>query len=213
MLEQTEDTKLNSNLLIISTMTLKKLTTNERLTLLIAIAALAVSITTAYLDNRIDNKLEARVVDADIMPGTKPPFNRDTAIVSVAYSNLGNRQAVLLLPWYQMADTPTMAHGSVNWLFHNEQHFPIQLQPHESRLIKLKIPLSDIMLNPVKPHRSKSFDTVYTAFLRLEYIALDSDLRADSAFSKFDIEMITTKDDIRSIMLSKDPVQPTKIFK
>ncbi|MDB5117682.1 MAG: hypothetical protein JWQ79_3174 [Mucilaginibacter sp.] len=190
----------------------KKLTTNEWITLLLSSMALIVAIASAYLEHRVENKLEARVVDANVTVGTKPPFDRDTALVSVAYSNTGNRQAILLLPWYQLADTPAIKHGTVNWTFRNEEIFPIQLQPHESRLIKLKIPLSDIMLNPVKPKRSKSMDTVYTTYLRLEYVAMDSNLQADSAFSDFDIELITSKKNIRSIMMRKDPIQPTLVF-
>jgi hypothetical protein len=193
-------------------MTRKPLTTNEWITITISSFALIISFLTLYLDNRVENKLEARVIDANVNLDTKNGYNRDTAIISVAYSNVGNRQAVLLLPWYQQADTPAMAHGSNNWEFSNKEQFPIQLQPHESRLVQLKIPLSDIMLNPVKPHRTKSFDTVYTSYLRLEFVALNSYLKADSAFSDFDIELINNKKDFKSILMNKDPIHPTVIF-
>ena len=84
-----------------------------------------------------------------------------------------------------------MAHGSNDLQFANKDQFPIQLQPHESKLVQLKIPLNDVVLNLIKPHRSKSFDTVTTSYLRLEYVALDANLKADSAFSEFDIDPLT----------------------
>jgi len=192
-----------------------KLSTNQWITTIISVFALLFSARALYFEEHVDNSVVARVVDADLnWSQTKAPFTHDTAVISVAYSNLGNRQAVILTPWFQQSDTTVKSSKNIEeWMITNEYQFPFQMQPHESRLIKMKIPLSSLTWPAIKPHRDKFGDTTYKSYLSLRYIGLDSYLHSDSSYSNFDIEVIFTKKEIRDIKMSADPISPTNVFK
>jgi hypothetical protein len=103
--------------------------------------------------------------------------------------------------------------ASGGW-FHNYYDFPIILQPHESKLIDLKLSLKDINSNLTKFYLV-SGDTAYQTFCKIEFAALDSKARKHRVSTGYQINLNTT-DKMVSLCFDStgngNEFTPTQIF-
>src|SRR5438128_12531483 len=91
----------------------KTITSIEYITITISIFAFITSLISFYFSNiRIEDDLQARIVDVDELRNMKDYLSKDTAVIQVSYINAGNRQAIVLRPTYQLADTINAYNGA-----------------------------------------------------------------------------------------------------
>src|SRR4051812_30260992 len=84
----------------------KAFTSKDYVTIGISIFALVTSLTAFYFSNiRIEDNFQARIVDVDEIRNVKDIVAKDTAIIQVAFVNVGNREAIVLRPTFQLTDT------------------------------------------------------------------------------------------------------------
>ncbi len=178
-------------------------TAKDALTIGLTLIAITISILSFYYSNvRVEDCLQARIVDSDIIYGDSA--SEDTAVIEVAFMNIGNRQAIVLRPWCQLADTNNTYNGAWGAEFDNSRDFPFVLQPRELRLAKLKLSLSSINLNLGKIEFTSKGDTIYHSFCAIQYYALDSKAVTHDIFSNFETQIYTRKNGINGIMSTKE---------
>lgn len=149
-------------------------TTKDYLSLIFSVIALIFSGLNFYYSNlKIDDNLQARFYIAYL----EPPLNDsvETGLVQVALFNMGNRQAIFVNSVFEFA--PSLDDSAKYILandFDNSKDFPIVLQPHEVKMINLKVSFKkngEIILNDFGRKTIISFKE---ASLKIRLIALDS---------------------------------------
>lgn len=148
-----------------------------------SMVALTVSVASFYFTNfRIDNKLQARVAEITLDTSSEPSTNPEVyVVVRVAFTNAGNRPAIVLSAMYQFSDRPNMDHWALGgWCITAKETFPLLIQPHDIRLVDLKIPARDMIANfdsgvPVTTPISSDSDQESQFFYALQFKSLDSE--------------------------------------
>lgn len=167
----------------------------DYVTIFLSIIAVIISTINVYYSQiRVKDNLQARVIDVDMTS------KRDTAIIQLAYVNSRNRQAIILSTWYALADTNALDNGAGGSKFDNYEDFPFVMQPHEMKIIDLKLSLTNINLN-----RGKIIDNIqgkvnYQKFCALHLYALDSKAVNHNELTDFVVQIITDTTEIRSIL-------------
>lgn len=139
------------------------------ITITLSVAAFVLSLLNFYFTNyRIHDSVSARAIDID----TKYYDNYINLNIKVLFTNSGNRQSMLKVPSFQVADTLKPRKGTWSNLVRvvNENAFPIILQPHEMKIVDLEIPLSEIINRPGK----KSHGGIDNYKLAIIYFSIDS---------------------------------------
>ena len=167
----------------------------DYITISISIIALTLSLINFYYSQiRINDNLQARIIDVDMTA------QRDTAIIQLAYVNSGNRQAIILNPFYALADTASFDNGAAGSKFENYSDFPFILEANEMKIINLKLSLANINLNGGKIIDTIDGKTNYQKFCALHLYALDSKAVNHDETTDFAVQIITDTTEIRSIL-------------
>lgn len=162
----------------------------DKFTIILSLAALAISATSFYFSNvRVEDNLQARVTNTDIIRSISDTTKCDTAVVGVAFVNGGNRQAIILSPLYQTADTTAN--------FSNSKSFPIILQPHEMKIVELKLSAQSLTLKPGKTSLENPSQHEY--HLSIEFFSLDSEAKNHDVWGEFDVRIYMKGKEIWSI--------------
>lgn len=178
----------------------KPFTSKDYVTIGISIFALITSLASFYFSNiRVEDNLQARLVDVDILRNVNASLSQDTAIIKVAFINAGNRQAIVLRPTFQLADTTNAYNGASGGKLNESNSFPIILQPHEMKLIDLKISADEINLYPGKIIDSSKGKT-YQTFCQIQFFGLDSKGVTHQENGDFSVEIIMSNKTISSIL-------------
>lgn len=161
------------------------LTFKEIIAISLSIAAFILSIVNFYYANyKVNDNLTARVIDIKSK-------STDTLSVNVIFINKGNRQAVILKPLFQIADSINPRKGT--WkdvvTIRNENNFPFVIQPHEMKIINIEFATIDVVKRPGKV--SKDDKTINDYKLGLIYFSLDSEAKQHIAWSDFNISIST----------------------
>jgi hypothetical protein len=168
------------------------------LSIILSLAAFALSITSFYFVNyKVEDNLQARVTNTDFIRSPTKSNGCDTAIVQVAFVNGGNRQAIVLAPWFQLADTTNSYNGAWGGDFDNRSSFPIILQPHEMKLVDLKLSARLLTLNPSRI--SKENPSMYEYYLAVEYFSLDSKAKKHDVWGEFNVHIFAKGDTINFV--------------
>ncbi len=69
--------------------------------------------------------MEARVADVRSTHMRGRSALQDSIVIKVVVVNAGNRPAVFLAPWYQIADTPNYHNGAMGGEVANWEDFPM----------------------------------------------------------------------------------------
>jgi len=179
------------------------LTFKDIVTLILSIAAFILSIMNFYFTNyRIEDNLQARVTNTEIVGRFSDSTKCDTAIVQVAFVNGGNRQAIVLAPWFQLADTTNTINGAWGGNIDNSDAFPIILQAHEMRIVGIKLSAKTLTLNPGKV--SKDDPSMFEYFLAIEYFSLDSKAKKHDVWGKFNVHIYAKGNEINAIIPPND---------
>jgi hypothetical protein len=170
------------------------------LSVFLSALALLVSFATYYVTNvKVEDAVIARISDIDVVPTTPNDnitgFRHGFIVLKVAFINIGNRQAVINTPIYQLSDRPNLDNGGFGGNIDADQNaFPFVLAPKEVRLIPVKIPISNMLgnLNNGSPiPRSQPDDRIdhRRFFAGIRYVAIDSLGRLRSAWSGMQIQI------------------------
>ncbi len=195
----------------------KTFTSKDYVTIGISIFALVTSLTAFYFSNlRVEDNLQARIVDVDELRNIKDSLSEDTAIIQVAFINAGNRQAIVLRPTFQLADTTNAYNGAWGGKVNEANPFPLILQPREMKLVGIKICVSEINLNPGKVTDSSQGGKTYQSFCQLQFFGLDSKGDNHQMNSDFAVQIITGENSINSILTANNrdfnSYKPIRIF-
>jgi len=197
-------------------------TTKDYVSITLSVIALTTSLLGFYFSNiRVEDNLHAKIVD--VYPIRSK--NGDTVVLSTVFINSGNRQAVLLAPWYSKADTTNSYDGATGAIFENDADFPLIMEPKQVKLIKLKISVKALNLNVNYSGKSRglrissSNDTTYNQYLQLIYYSYDSKYNYHEVYTGFDISISTTnKNEAWGVMFSDTAADerhglPTDLFR
>lgn len=175
----------------------------DKLSIILSVSALLVSLSSFYFSYfRIEDNLQARVTGTDIIRSISDTlsdtFICDTAVVQIAFVNGGNRQSIILTPWYQLADTTNTYNGAWGAEFDNSNMFPIILQPHEMKIVDLKLSANALTLNPGKVSKDSPYEFEY--FLAKQYFSLDSKGKKHDVWGEFNVHVYAKENKIKSIL-------------
>jgi hypothetical protein len=148
-----------------------------------SLVALTLSVASFYFTNfRLDNKLQVRVAEITLDNSSEDSANPEFfVVVRVAFTNAGNRPAVVLSAMYQFSNSPNKDSGAMGgWCTTAKETFPLFIQPHDIRLVDLKIPANGMIANfdsgaPVTTPISSDSGQESQFFYALAFKSLDSE--------------------------------------
>jgi hypothetical protein len=177
----------------------KVFTPKDYLTITISVVALVISATSFYFNNiRVEDHLQARIIDASIIRTGNETATRDTVVVYLAYVNSGNRQATILKPWYHLADTNNDINGAVGAPFENIESFYMVLQPRETKIVEAKIPFESITEQRAIENDNGSKD--YVSFLKIQYFGLTSKGETLNEYSDYQVQIFLDSNGISAVI-------------
>jgi hypothetical protein len=178
--------------------------TKDKFSMLISLIAVILSLLSFYISNiRVKNNLQARIVNTDIIKDThlkNDSIYRDTAVIQVAFMNAGNRQAIVLKPYYYLTGENNEQSFTAGGEFTNNNEIPFMLQPHEMKLINLKLSLEEINLNPGSIIDSTDKKKTYQSFCKLQFYGLDSKAEIYNIFTTLQVQIITDDNSIKGVL-------------
>lgn len=151
----------------------------DYITLGFSMVALTLSVASFYFTNFRFDRLQARVAEIT------SEFTSDQGtfvVVRLAFINSGNRPTIVLGVDYALSDHPSTAKEpfDVGPCETDQQTFPLLVQPHDIRLVDLKIPASFLIADfdsgaPVQPAMSSESGQEAQFFYALDFKSLDSE--------------------------------------
>ncbi|MHA4896257.1 hypothetical protein ACXZ1K_16005 [Pedobacter sp. PWIIR3] len=184
----------------------KSFTTKDVAALTVSFLALMLSVCNFYYNAvRVSDSLQGRIMDCDIIAANNPSGS-DSLLITIAYINSGNRQAISLVPSYQCVNNIKDENKTWGGLFKIKDPFPLVLEPLQMKLIRLTLSLNDIQKNVAD--NIKQNDSLVASFIRLKFFALDSHARLRTGKTGFQIKVITNANKI----LSAIPANGHKIY-
>lgn len=174
-------------------------TTKDTVALTISAFALLLSVFNAYYNTlRVSDGLQGRIMDCEVITRKNIGVS-DSLLITIAYINSGNRQAIALVPSYQCVNDVKEA-KTWGGLFNIKAPFPLVLEPQEMKLVQLKLSLTEIQKNIGA--NTKGNENLTTSYIRLKFYGLDSHAKLRDGKTNFQIKVNTKPNTIVSTVPS-----------
>lgn len=176
----------------------------DYVTITLSVIAIGTSVLGFYFSNiRVEDNLHAKVIDVSTLrksKTSKDTMESDTVVLSTIFINSGNRQAVVLEPWFMLSDTSN-ANGETNgFTFANDNDFPLIIEPKQVKMVKLKATNYSITLNV---YQNEKRGAVYQQYMQLQYHAFDSKYHFYNAEGEYEIVIYSSKKYVSSAFFPK----------
>jgi hypothetical protein len=116
--------------------------------------------------------------------------------------NSGNRQAIILPPWFQLSDSTNTDNGAWGGNIDNKKDFSIILQPHETKVADIKLSANTLTLNPGQI--SNDNPSMFEYYLAIAYFSLDSKAKKHDVWGDFNVHVYAKGNSISAIMKTEN---------
>ena len=204
----------------------KKTTFNY--SILISTFAVVISLFTFYFTNfRIDDHLLVKIIDIEERKNSDALAKKDTLTVHFLYTNLGNRQALILAPnlaFRPTAKSDTLSGGIGFW---DRKIYPLVIEPHQTKIVKIDLPYKKFISSIPDYYTGTSGKKTtiingkrnYEMFLGITYFGINSNSQHVVKSNDFSILVGFTDSEFTFTMIDPSPErgnwyqnEPTEIF-
>lgn len=196
--------------------------------ILLSALAVLISLSTFYFSNfRIDDHLIVKIINIEEIRNSDSLAKKDTITIHFLYTNLGNRQALILAPklsFRPTAQSDTLSGGIGFW---DRKVYPLIIEPHQTKIVKIDLPYKKFISSIPDYYTSTSGKRTtiingknnYEMFLGITYFGINSNSQHVVKSNDFSILVGFTDSEFTFTMIDPSPErgnwyqnEPTEIF-
>lgn len=196
---------------------------------LLSSLAVVISLLTFYFTNfRIDDHLAVKIIDIDVESKSDTLIKKDTLSIRFLYTNLGNRQALILGPHLSFRSNAQSDTSSGGISFWDKKLYPLVIEPRQTKIIQIDLPYRKFTSSIPDPwkgvYSGKETEIIngknhYNVFLGITYFGINSSSKHIVKSSDFTIKLYFDDSEFLFATIKPQPEsnnwyqnEPTRIF-